>query len=602
MAESPETPAPRELLDRRAFLTHAAVLGAAASGGIGWTPAGRQQSHAAARARASVTAAPFELEEITVAELQAGMASGRYTAKRVVELYLQRIAAMDRSDVALQSIIETNPEAIALAEALDQERAAKGPRGPLHGVPVLLKDNIDTADRMTTTAGSLALEGSIPSQDAHLAARLRAAGAILLAKANMSEWANIRSTHSSSGWSARGGQCRNPFVLDRNPCGSSSGSAAAVSANFGAVAVGTETDGSIVCPASACGVVGLKPTVGLVSRAGVIPISHTQDTAGPLCRTVADAAALLSALAGADPRDTATAASSGHGEPDYTKFCDPAGLRGARIGVARAKFFGYSDATDRLAEAALGVFRREGAVVVDPADIPHAGEYDGAELDVLLFELKADLNAYLAGLGSAAPVQTLADVIAFNEREKAREMPWFGQELFIQAEAKGPLTTPAYRRALDTCARLSRRQGIDAVMDKHRLDAIVAPTGNPAWPTDPVNGDHFTGGSSTPGAVAGYPSISVPMGQRGGPAGQSLIHRSRLERADPDPAGVRIRATHAAPEGAAVPRDTPVAGYARDQITMQLRAPSWAPALRLTLPPRAWIFHPGSHLLEPGPA
>jgi amidase len=558
MPEPIDDPALPEPLDRRTFLSHAAVLGAAATGSLGWTPRGHAgtPSPMPAHAGAAPSLAPFELEEITIAELQAGMASGRYTAKRVVQLYLERIAAMDRTGVSLQSILETNPEAIALAEGLDQERVAKGARGPLHGIPVLLKDNIDTADRMTTTAGSLALEGSIPPRDAHLAQRLRAAGAILLAKANMSEWANIRSNRSSSGWSARGGQCRNPFVLDRNPCGSSSGSAAAVSANFGAAAVGTETDGSIVCPASACGVVGIKPTVGLVSRAGVIPISHTQDTAGPLCRTVADAAALLGALAGADSRDPATAASSGHVEPDYTKFLDPAGLRGARIGVARDKFFGYSDVTDRLAEAAIGVFRREGAIVVDPADIPNAGKYDAAELEVLLFELKADLNAYLAALGPAAPVRTLADVIAFNEREKAREMPWFAQELFVQAEAKGPLTTPAYRKALDTCARLSRRQGIDAVMDKHHLDALVAPTGNPAWPTDPVNGDHFTGGSSTPAAVAGYPSISVPMGQAWGlPVNLSFIGRAWSE-----PTLIRL-------------------AYAFEQITLHRKAPQFLSTL-----------------------
>lgn len=564
MPEPTDAPEPREPLDRRAFLSHAAVLGAAATGGLGatrglgWAPAAREPGNRPVSMPGHTTAprAPFELEEATIAELQAGMASGRYTAKRVVELYLERIAAMDRADVALESILETNPEALALAEALDQERAGKGARGPLHGIPVLLKDNIDTADRMTTTAGSLALEGSIPAQDAHLAARLRAAGAILIAKTNMSEWANIRSNHSSSGWSARGGQCRNPFVLDRNPCGSSSGSAAAVSANFGAVAVGTETDGSIVCPASACGVVGLKPTVGLVSRAGIIPISHTQDTAGPLCRTVADAAALLSVLAGADPRDRATSAASGHVEPDYVKFLDPAGLRGARIGVAREKFFGYNDATDRLAEAAIGVFRREGAIVIDPADIPHAGTYDDAELDVLLFELRADLNAYLATLGPAAPVRTLADVIAFNERERAREMPWFGQELFVRAEAKGDLTTPAYRKALEACGRLARRQGLDAVMNRHRLDAIVAPTGNPAWPTDPVNGDHFTGSSSTPAAVAGYPSISVPMGQAWGlPVNLSFIGRAWSE-----PTLLRL-------------------AYAFEQITMHRKAPRFLPTL-----------------------
>jgi amidase len=500
----------REPIARRAFLNHVAVLGAAAAGRI--SPPDAPLGATAGVPRTPPVPPPFDLEEITVAELQSGMAAGRYTSRGVVEQYLARIAAMDRAGPSLQSIIETNPEALDLAEQLDRERAATGPRGPLHGVPILLKDNIDTADRMSTTAGSLALEGSIASRDSHVAERLRAAGAVLLAKANMSEWANIRSTRSSSGWSARGGQCRNPFVLDRNPCGSSSGSAAAVSANFGALAVGTETDGSIVCPASANGVVGIKPTVGLVSRAGIIPISHTQDTAGPLCRTVADAAALLTVLAGADPRDAATAASAGHVEQDYTAFLKQDGLRGARIGVARAKFFGYSDVTDRVGNAALEVLRREGAVVIDPADIPHAGEYDAAELEVLLYELKADLNAYLAALGPGARVRTLSDAIAFNEREREREMPYFAQELFVQAEAKGPLTTPAYRKALATCTRLARTGGIDAVIAKHRLDAIVAPTGNPAWPTDLVNGDHFTGSSSTPAAVARYPSVSVPMG------------------------------------------------------------------------------------------
>ncbi len=569
MSDSSDHPTPGArpgALDRRTFLGQAAVLGVAAAGGLPPLPGaaaaaaptgpGLPGSAAATAATPGRTLPPFELEEITIAELQAGLASGRYTAARLVALYLGRIAAMDRTDVSLQAIIETNPDALALAEQSDRERQAQGPRGPLHGVPVLLKDNIDTADRMTTTAGSLALEGSIPPRDAHLAERLRAAGAILLAKTNLSEWANIRSTRSSSGWSARGGQCRNPFVLDRNPCGSSSGSAAAVSANFGAVAVGTETDGSIVCPASANGVVGFKPTVGLVSRAGIIPISHTQDTAGPLCRTVADCAALLTVLAGPDPRDPATAQSAGHVEADYTRFLDPAGLRGARIGVARAKFFGYSDATDRLAEAALGVLRREGAIVVDPADIPHAGSYDDAELEVLLYELKADLNAYLSALGPAAPVRTLADVIAFNEREKAREMPWFAQELFVQAEAKGPLSTPAYRKALATCGRLSRVQGLDAILNRHRLDALVAPTGNPAWPTDLVNGDHFTGGSSTPAAVAGYPSISVPMGQAWGlPVNLSFIGRAWSE-----PALLRM-------------------AYAFEQITMHRKAPRFLPTL-----------------------
>jgi amidase len=545
-------------IDRRSFLGHAAVLGAGVVGGVGRPePAAASVSAAQpVRSGPARVAGEFELGEVTVAELQAGMASGRYTARRITEQYLDRIAAMDSAGPTLHSIIETNPDALALAEDLDRERAAKGPRGLLHGIPVLLKDNIDTADRMTTTAGSLALEGSIPPRDAHVAERLRAAGAILLAKANMSEWANIRSTRSSSGWSARGGQCRNPFVLDRNPCGSSSGSAAAVSANFGAVAVGTETDGSIVCPASANGIVGIKPTVGLLSRAGVIPISHTQDTPGPLCRTVADAAALLGAMAGTDPRDGATAPSAGHVAEDYTKFLDPAGLRGARIGVAREKFFGYSDATDRLAESALDVLRQAGAVVVDPANIPHAGTYDDAELEVLLFELKAGLNAYLTTLGPSAPVRTLADVIAFNEKERDREMPYFGQELFLQAETKGPLTAKAYRDALARCRRLSRAQGLDAVMSKNRLDAIVAPTGNPAWPTDLVNGDHFTGSSSTPAAVARYPSVSVPMGYvLGLPVNLSFIGLAWSE-----PALIRF-------------------AYAFEQLTMHRKAPRFLSTL-----------------------
>ena len=541
---------------RREFINHVAVLGAAAAGRISAPPVAPASEATPLTPPPARPPQPFDLEEITVADLQSGMASGRYTSRGVVEQYLARIAAMDRAGPSLHSIIETNPEALDLAEQLDRERGSKGARGLLHGIPVLLKDNIDTADRMTTTAGSLALEGSIAPRDSHVAARLRAAGAVLLAKTNMSEWANIRSNRSSSGWSARGGQCRNPFVLDRNPCGSSSGSAAAVSANFGAVAVGTETDGSIVCPASANGVVGIKPTVGLVSRAGIIPISHTQDTAGPLCRSVADAAAVLSVLAGADPRDSATAASSGHVETDYTAFLKKDGLRGARIGVARAKFFGYSDATDKLAEDAIEVLRREGAVVIDPADVRHAGEYDAAELEVLLYELKSDLNAYLSALPPGARIRTLAEAIAFNEREREREMPYFGQELFVQAEAKGPLSSPAYRKALATCRRLARVEGLDLVIARHRLDAIVAPTGNPAWPTDLVNGDHFTGSSSTPAAVARYPSVSVPMGYAWG----LPVNLSFFGRAWSEPTLIRL-------------------AYAFEQITMHRKAPKFLPTL-----------------------
>lgn len=539
--------------DRRAFLGYAALVGVAAVGG------GRALRFSGPGKSFDRGLGSVELDEATIAGLQADMQAGRLTGRQLVENYLDRIKRLDGEGPQLHSIIETNPAALSLADELDRERKAQGSRGPLHGIPVLLKDNIDTADRMTTTAGSLALEGSIPQSDSGVAARLRSAGAVLLAKANMSEWANIRSNHSSSGWSARGGQCRNPYVLDRNPCGSSSGSAVAVSANLCAVAVGTETDGSIVCPASNNGVVGLKPTVGLVSRAGIIPISHTQDTAGPLCRSVADAAALLSAMAGPDPRDVATGPSAGHVQRDYTKFLDPAGLRGARIGVARAKFFGYHDATDRAAESALDVLRREGAVLIDPANIPHAGEYDDAELEVLLYELKSDLNAYLAALGSRAPVHALADVIQFNERHREREMPYFGQELFLQAQEKGPLTSPAYIKARNKCRGLSRSLGIDAVMKKHRLHALVAPTGNPAWPTDLVNGDHFTGSSSTPAAVAGYPSISVPMGfVYGLPVNLSFFGRPWSE-----PTLIRI-------------------GFAFEQATKHRRPPRFLPTIEPT--------------------
>jgi amidase len=469
-----------------------------------------------------------ELDETSVAALQERMAAGELTSRRIVESYLARIAALDREGPRLGSVIETNPEALPIADALDAERRTKGPRGALHGVPVLLKDNVDTADSMTNTAGSLALEGSRPPQDAPLARRLRDAGAVLLGKANMSEWANFRSSRSVSGWSGRGGQCRNPYALDRNPCGSSSGSGVAVSANLAALAVGTETDGSIVCPATSCGVVGIKPTVGLVSRAGVIPISATQDTAGPMARTVADAAALLSALAGPDPRDRATAEAGRHAT-DYTRYLDPEGLRGARLGVAR-NLAGFHPDTDRRLEDALAELKRRGAEVIDTADVPNVKELGEPELEVLLYEFKAGLDAYLGALGAKAPIRSLADAIAFNERNKDREMPYFGQELFLKAQEKGPLTTPAYREALERCRRLSRAEGLDAVMDEHRLDALVAPTGAPAWVIDPVSGDHYVGGNSTPAAVSGYPSISVPMGFVFGlPVGLSFIGRAWSE-------------------------------------------------------------------------
>jgi amidase len=466
----------------------------------------------------------FPLEEATAAQLQDWMASGRYTARQLAELYLRRIEEIDRNGPALHAVIEVNPDALAIADALDAERKAKGPRGLLHGIPILIKDNIDTADRMLTTAGSLALEGTRPPADAFIVTRLRAAGAVILGKTNLSEWANFRSTHSTSGWSGRGGQVRNPYALDRNPCGSSSGTGAAIAANLAAIGVGTETDGSIVCPSGANGLVGIKPTLGLVSRSGIVPIAHSQDTAGPMARTVADAVMLLGAMTGADAADAATKESGAHAAADYMKSLDPAALKGARIGVARKQYFGYSAAADRVVDRAIADMKAQGAIIVDPADIPTASKMDACENEVLLFEFKADLSKYLAARGPLSPVRSLADLIAFNEREKAREMPFFGQELFVSAQTKGPLTSPAYRTALAKCRALARAQGIDLVLHRHRLDAIVAPTGSPAWTTDLVNGDHFTGASSTPAAVAGYASITVPAGDAFGlPVGVSFI-------------------------------------------------------------------------------
>jgi amidase len=472
----------------------------------------------------------FPLDEATVEQLQQWMQTGRYTSRQLVDLYLGRIEQIDRSGPTLRAVIEVNPEARAIADALDAERKARGPRGPLHGIPVLIKDNIDTADRMMTTAGSLALDGSIAARDAFVVERLRAAGAVILGKTNLSEWANFRSSKSSSGWSGRGGQTKNPYALDRNPCGSSAGTGAAIAANLASLGVGTETDGSIVCPSSLTGLVGIKPTVGLVSRSGIIPISHSQDTAGPMTRTVADAAVLLSAMTGVDARDAATKASAGKAV-DYSKGLNAGALTGARIGVARKRYFGYSPAADAVIDAAIAEMKARGAVIVDPADIPTAATIDDCELEILLYEFKADLNAYLRGLGPSARVHSLADVIAFNEREKTREMPFFGQELFVRAEKKGPLTSPAYRRALTTCQSRARSLGIDAVMTRLRLDAIVAPTGSPAWPTDLLNGDHFLGASSAPAAVAGYPSITVPAGDvHGLPVGLTFMGRAWSEQ------------------------------------------------------------------------
>lgn len=453
----------------------------------------------------------FELDEVTIAELQEGMRSGKFTALTITRNYLERIEEIDKGGPAINSVIEINPDAIAIAENLDRERKENRLRGPLHGIPILIKDNIDTADKMMTTAGSLALVGSPAGQDAFIVRRLRESGAVILGKTNLSEWANFRSNHSSSGWSGRGGQTLNPYVLDRNPCGSSSGSGAAAAANLCAATIGTETDGSIVCPSSNNSLVGIKPTLGLVSRSGIIPIAHSQDTAGPMTRSVADAAVLLGVLSGNDPRDSVTRSSQGRSHSDYTQFLDRNGLRNARIGVARA-YLNFSDQVDQRMEELIKEIKRLGAVVIDPANIPTKGKFDDSEFEVLLYEFKADLNTYLAGRGPGVPVHSLKDVIEFNEKNREKEMPYFGQDIFIKAQAKGPLTDKKYLQALRKNHLLSRTQGIDFVLRRHRLDALIAPTGGPAWPTDWANGDHFTGGYSSASAVAGYPHITVPAG------------------------------------------------------------------------------------------
>jgi amidase len=501
----------------------------------------------------------FDLEETTIRALIQDQQSGRRTARQITAEYIGRIQAIDRNGPKLGSVLELNPEALAIADALDADRVAGRWRGPLHGVPVLIKDNIDTADRMTTTAGSLALEGSIAARDAFIVERMRAAGAVILGKTNMSEWANFRSSHSTSGWSGRGGLVKNPYALDRNPCGSSSGTGAAIAANFAAIGVGTETDGSIICPSSATALVGIKPTLGLVSRSGIIPIAHSQDTAGPMARSVEDAAALLGVLSGADPRDPATANARRPASASFESSLDPDGLRGARIGVARAKLFGYSDVTDAITNRAIERMKTLGAIIVDPADIPNLGAYDATEQDVLLYEFKTDLNTYLSALGPGAKVHSLADVIAFNDANHDREMRYFGQDLMLQAQKKGPLTEKAYRGALAKDLKLSRKEGIDAVMDRLHLDAIVAPSGNPAWTTDLVNGDHFLGSSTTPAAVAGYPSITVPAGSAfGQPVGVSFIGRAWSE-------AVLIKLA-----------------YAYEQATRNRRPPTFAPTADLT--------------------
>lgn len=552
---------PRKLpFTRRAFLQSAAITATASL-----TP-----SVSAATKAVPYQPKPFELEELTISDLQDGVKSGKFTAHSLAEKYWDRITDLDMRKEgrrpAVNSIIEMNPDALAIAEKLDQERKAGNLRGPLHGIPIVIKDNIATDDRMMTTAGSLALVGAKVPKDSFVAQKLRAAGAVILGKTNLSEWANIRSSHSTSGWSGRGGLTKNPYALDRNPCGSSSGTGAAVSANFAAAGIGTETDGSIVCPSSANGIVGIKPTVGLISRAGIIPISHSQDTAGPMCRTVRDAAILLGALAGVDPEDEATSASAAKSQPDYTRFCDPNGLKGARIGVAR-KYFGFNDAVDALMERSLDVLKKQGATLVDPADLDSFGKFDDTEMLVMLYELKADLNAYLARLASAPggplqvrtlQVRTLKDIIDFNQRNREKEMPWFGQDLFIKAEAKGPLTEKEYLDALAKNHQLARTEGIGALMDKHQLDAIVAPTGSPAWLTDLINGDHVAGGSSNAAAVAGYPNLNVTAGFISGlPVGISFFGRAWSE-----PVLIKL-------------------AYAFEQATKARQAPKFLPSIEL---------------------
>ena len=499
---------------------------------------------------ASAAAPQVDAEELAIDDIQKGFRSGQFTSRSLTEAYLARIDAIDRHGPAINAVIELNPDALKIAAELDRERQAKGLRGPLHGVPVLVKDNIDTRN-MSTTAGSLALLGAPAPKDAFIVARLRAAGAVLLGKTNLSEWANFRGDHSTSGWSGRGGQTKNPYALNRNPSGSSSGSGAATAASLCTVAVGTETDGSIVSPASINGLVGIKPTVGLVSRSGIIPISASQDTAGPMARTVRDAVLLLNALAAADSADPATAGAP-KTRPDYAQFLDKAGLRGARLGIVR-KSFGFNAGVDKLMEQAIAAMKSAGAEIIDPVEIPPDGQISEPESEVLLYEFKAGLNAYLKTRGRT---ETLARLIAFNEKNRARELDHFGQELLLKAEKKGPLTDEAYRKARAECIRLTRTEGIDAAWSKHRLQALVAPTSCLAWLTDYINGDSASGGCSTPPAVAGYPHITVPAGLvHGLPAGISFFGSAWSE-----PALIKV-------------------AYAFEQSTKARRKPAFVPSV-----------------------
>ena len=505
------TTTPEPSIERRSFVTRSIVAGAALFGSRELHVPEASGDLPVASVRGVEPQLPDPLFELGVAELTDLMRRGELTSRALTERYLARIDAIDRRGPAINAVIELNPDALAIAERCDAERSAGRIAGPMHGIPVVVKDNIDSSDRMRTSAGSLALATSSAPRDAYILERLRLAGAVLLGKTNLSEWANFRSTRATSGWSGRGGLTRNPYVLDRNACGSSSGTGAAIAADLATVGIGTETDGSIICPASLCGLVGVKPTVGLWSRAGIIPISASQDTAGPMARTVRDAAVLLGALTGVDPRDPATRSSQGRSRTDYARDLAAGALKGIRIGVAR-NLAGFNPDVDARFDDALRAMKEAGAVIVDPANLSTAGQFDAAEGIVLDYEFKAGINAYLATRGSDVVVKTLADLIVWNEQEREREMPWFGQETFLRAQKAGPLTDQKYLEARRKCLLLARTQGVDATMTKHRLDAIVLPSNQPAWTTDLLNGDHFVGGNTSFAAVSGYPSITVPMG------------------------------------------------------------------------------------------
>lgn len=532
-------------MDRRQFVR----IGVAAGAAAGATPAPAATTAAGKQAGGILDAG--------VREQQRMMEAGKLTSHALTSQYLARIRTIDKAGPRINAIIEINPEALKIALEMDRERHLKRVRGPLHGIPVLLKDNIATGDRMSTSAGSLALSNVRAARDAHVATRLREAGAVIIGKTNLSEWANMRSTHSVSGWSARGGLTLNPYSLDRNCSGSSSGSGAAIAAGLATLAVGTETDGSIVSPASICGLVGIKPTLGLVSRSGIIPIAHSQDTAGPMARSVADAALMLAALTGADPKDPITQEGAGKGG-DYLAALRTGGLKGARIGVAR-NFFGDNVDVDAVIEKALAELRAQGAVLVE-TEVPNANKYGDTETEVMLYEFKADLAAYLKEYAPNASVANMADIIAFNQKHREQELAYFGQEQMERAQQKGGLETPAYREALANNHRYARAEGIDRVMREHRLDALVAPTGGPAWLTDFINGDHFTGSFSSPAAVAGYPHITVPAGYvHGLPVGLSFV-------------------------GAAF-SDAALIGmaYSYEQATLHRRAPQFPPSVSLAV-------------------